>query len=125
MRATVLDLRAVSERNCSGLVELAEVCISLRVSIDKGLERAAIGASLGHVHLVVAQQNLRVNHLPAYRTDAAREFVEDVVRVLLQYRTGRSCCVARSIQSVQMASSFLQIQLYDPGGRTINWGLYM
>ena len=46
-------------------VELAEVCISLRVSIDKGLERAAIGASLGHVHLVVAQQNLRVNHLPA------------------------------------------------------------
>ena len=83
MRAAVLDLGAVGKRNRARLIELAEVCVGLGIAINKRLEGTAVGAALGHVNLVVAQQDLGVDHFPALRADAAGEFIEDVVCVLL------------------------------------------
>src|ERR1035437_428951 len=88
VRATVFDLCSISKRNRARLVELAEIRVGLRIPVDKRLEGATIGTALGHVDFVVAQQNFRIDYPPALRTDAAGEFIEYVVRVLLQLPAG-------------------------------------
>ncbi len=83
MWTAFFNLCAIGQRNRARFVEFAEVRIGLRIAIDDRFEGAAVRAALGHVDLVIAQQNLRIDHLPTLRTNAARELIEDVVCVLL------------------------------------------
>src|SRR5271168_310112 len=91
-RTAILDLCAEGERDRTGLVVLAKAQVHLGVAIDERLERPMVRAPLRHVHLVVPQENLRVDHLAAFGTDAPRQFIEDVIGILLLRRGFRHQC---------------------------------
>src|SRR5258708_9601938 len=92
VRTSVLYLAASLQRNGSRLVVPAQGCVSFRVSVNKSLERSALRAALAHEDFVIAQDDLRVDNLAAFRTDAARQFVKDVIGVLLRSWCGVSAC---------------------------------
>ena len=83
VRAAVLHFGRELHGNRARLVELRGIRIGLRVAINQPFEHAMIRAALAHVDLVVANQDVRVDHAPAFRANAARQFIEDVVGVLL------------------------------------------
>src|ERR1017187_6357222 len=87
------NVSSVGKWDRSRLVELAEAGVCLGIAVDQCLERAAIRASLDHedlvlpqldLRVVLPQHDLRVDHSPALRANAARQFVKDVVRVFLR-----------------------------------------
>ena len=83
MGAAFFDFRTVSKRNRSRLVELAETRVGFGVPVNQSFKGATVGTSLRHEHFVIAEQDLRVNHSLAIRANTAREFIKDVVSVLL------------------------------------------
>ena len=82
---TVVDFGAVRQGNGSRLVEFAECRVGFRVGVNKCFERSALRAALAHVDLVVAQNDLRIDDSSALGADAASQFVEDVVGILLAW----------------------------------------
>ncbi len=83
VRTTVLDRGTKCQRNRTGLIEFGKIRIGLGIAVDERLEGAAVRTPLGHIHFVVAQQDLGVDDPAAIRTDAASQLVEDVVSVPL------------------------------------------
>ena len=81
-RAAVLDLGAEFQWDGARLVELDRVHVHLGVGTDDALEPAVVRAPFPHVDLVVADDDLGVDHRFALGADAAGQFVEDVVCVL-------------------------------------------
>ena len=80
--ASIAEFAVEGQRNRARLVIAPVRRVCLRVCVNQGFERPAIGAALSHVHSVVAQQHFGIDHLPAFGADAAGEFIKDVVRVL-------------------------------------------
>ncbi len=83
VRASILDFGPESQRDRPRLVEPGKIGICLCVAVDKRFERPTLGAALGHVDLVVAQQDLCIDHFAAIWTNTPRELVEDVICVFL------------------------------------------
>jgi hypothetical protein len=49
----------------------------LRIAVDECFEDSVLLAPLAHVHLAVAQKNVRVDDRPADGAHAARQLIED------------------------------------------------
>ena len=60
--------------------------VGLRIGVHERLERPAFGAALTHVDLVVTQNDVRIDDASTLRTNAASQFMEDVVRIDLFWR---------------------------------------
>src|SRR5215470_5966801 len=84
--AALTDLRVEREGDGAGLVEAGVADVGFGVGVDQGLEWAVVGTPLAHEYPALAKQDLRVDHAPAVRTDAAGQLIEDVVGVLLEGR---------------------------------------
>jgi len=82
VRTAIVDLAIEGQRNRPRLVVTGLRRVRLGIRVNQGLEGPTIGAALAHVDLVVAQEDLGVDHLPALGADAAGQFIEDVVGVL-------------------------------------------
>src|SRR6516165_1087995 len=104
MRASLAKFAVEGERDRSGFVVAAERDISFGIAIDKRLKWPAIRAALAHIDLVVPQQDLRVDHFPAIRANAARQLEEDIIRVPL-LRDRRSSGISRFIGRVHLQGS--------------------
>ncbi len=70
--AAVLDLRAECERIVPGLLNLAKLAYISASPYTSASKGAALRASLGHVDLVITDKDLRIDHVAALGTDAAR-----------------------------------------------------
>src|SRR5260370_42478880 len=82
VRTSVAEFTAERQRNRPWLVVASLSGICLGIGVNQCFERPAIWAALAHIDLVVAQNHLGVDHLPALGADAAGQFIEDVVGVL-------------------------------------------
>ncbi len=82
--AALGDLGRKGERDGARLVELRRRRVGLGIAVDERLVLPVLGAAFAHVDLVVAQEDVRVDHAAALGADAARELVEDVVGVVLR-----------------------------------------
>ena len=81
-RAAVLNLSAEFQRDGARFIELDRVHVHLGIGTDDALEPAVGWAPFPHVDFVVLDDYLGVYHSFALGTDAARQFMENVVRVL-------------------------------------------
>jgi hypothetical protein len=80
--ATVYDLCAVLQGQGAGFIELHRVHVHLGVGTDNASEPPVGWTPFTHQHLVFFDQYLGIDHRFAFRTDAARQFVEYVISVL-------------------------------------------
>ena len=80
--AAVLDLAAEFQRYGARLVEFDRVHLHLGVGADDADELAVGWAPFAHQDLVFFDDDLRINHRFALGTDAAGQFMENVVGVL-------------------------------------------
>src|SRR5208337_4779652 len=74
------NVGSIGKRDRSRLVEPAKAGVCLSIAVNQRLERATVWASLDHEDLVLPQHDLCVDHFPALRANAARQFVKDVAR---------------------------------------------
>ncbi len=84
MRTALGDLGRELKRYGTRLVEPGRVDVGLSIAINQRLKGAVVRAELVHMDLIVAQQDFGINHPPAFGTNAAGEFVEDIVGIVFQ-----------------------------------------
>ncbi len=115
VRAAVLHLACISQRDRAWLVELRLRCIGLRVSVNQRFKAAVLGTALAHEHLAVAQQDLGIDRPPALRANAASQLMKDVVRILLggEIATLRVACLQSDRLSVVVAHASVPHVLSD------------
>src|SRR5260370_3585124 len=82
----IVDFGAVGQRNGARFVVFAECRVGFRVGVNKCLKRSALWAALPHVNLVVTQKDLSVDDSSAVRANAARQFIENVIRMFFLLR---------------------------------------
>src|SRR5258708_17447391 len=82
----IVDFGAVGQRNGTGFVVFAECRIRFRVGVNECFERSALRAALAHVNLIVAQKDLSIDDSSAVRTNAASQFIEDVIGIFFLLR---------------------------------------
>ncbi len=71
----------MGQRDCARLVVFPKRRIGFGIAIDQRLERTTVWTALAHVNFVVAQNHLSVDHPAALGTNAAGQFVKDVVGI--------------------------------------------
>ena len=87
-RATIFYLSAEIQGNGAGLVEADAADVHFGVRTDDALKPAVGGATLAHVDLVVANNDLGVDDGFALGADGAGQFVEDEIGFLLGIFSG-------------------------------------
>src|SRR5258708_1178124 len=70
VRTSLLDVGGVGQRDGAGLVEARGGSIGLSITIDQSFKQTMLWTPLAHIHLIVTQENMRIDDPTALRANA-------------------------------------------------------